>query len=169
VWSVLYWMAVGFATLGEIDVAAGLSGAIGDRTLQFVGPRRRQLLQASLADACSDDARAQLEHAGESWDAPTALAAASERIDLLAARRATEDVGQAVEDEGLTARQHEIAELVARGLTNKQIAQRLGISRYTAETHVRNILERLGAASRSEIATWFTRRSSVDAGTRSGT
>jgi non-specific serine/threonine protein kinase len=48
--------------------------------------------------------------------------------------------------------------LVARGLTNKEIAQRLGISRLTAETHVRNILERLGAASRSEIAAWAVRR-----------
>jgi non-specific serine/threonine protein kinase len=84
---------------------------------------------------------------------------AFERIDTLASRRAAEDVG-AAGAEGLTSRQHEVAELVARGLTNKQIAQRLGISRYTAETHVRNILERLGAASRSEIATWVARQPS---------
>ncbi len=54
----------------------------------------------------------------------------------------------------LTDRQHEIADLVARGLTNKQIAFALGLSRFTVETHVRNILERLDATSRSQIAVW---------------
>ena len=65
----------------------------------------------------------------------------------------------------LTPRQQEVARLVARGCTNKQIAQRLGISRFTAETHVRNILERLGAAGRSEIAAWYAGQPATGSGT----
>ena len=60
----------------------------------------------------------------------------------------------------LTARQQEVAALVAHGFTNRQIAERLGISPFTAETHVRKILDRLGAASRSEIAAWAARQAS---------
>jgi predicted ATPase/class 3 adenylate cyclase/DNA-binding CsgD family transcriptional regulator len=58
----------------------------------------------------------------------------------------------------LTNRQMEIAALVARGLTNKAIAERLDISAYTVETHVRNILERLDATSRTQIASWWLAR-----------
>jgi predicted ATPase/DNA-binding CsgD family transcriptional regulator len=59
---------------------------------------------------------------------------------------------------GLTQRQLEVAELVARGLTNRAIAERLGISGYTVETHVRNILERLDATSRTQVASWWLSR-----------
>ena len=54
----------------------------------------------------------------------------------------------------LTDRQLEVARLVARGLSNKDIASRLDISPYTVETHVRNILERLDARNRTQIVTW---------------
>lgn len=55
----------------------------------------------------------------------------------------------------LTERQHEIAELVAQGLSNREIATRLVISTRTAETHVRHIMTRLGATKRTHIATWY--------------
>jgi DNA-binding NarL/FixJ family response regulator len=54
----------------------------------------------------------------------------------------------------LTARQLEVAKLVARGLSNKAIAEKLNISAYTVETHVRNILERLDATNRTQIGAW---------------
>lgn len=60
----------------------------------------------------------------------------------------------------LTKRQVEIAGLVAEGLTNREIADRLVISRRTAETHVDHILTKLGLHNRAQIAAWMvTRRS----------
>ncbi|UGT52569.1 ATP-binding protein [Nocardia asteroides] len=52
----------------------------------------------------------------------------------------------------LTRREREIADLVATGLTNREIATRLVLSERTVETHVRNILAKLGVANRLEIA-----------------
>lgn len=56
----------------------------------------------------------------------------------------------------LTPREWQIAELVAEGLPNKQIAARLVISRRTAETHVENILTKLEFTSRTQVAAWYT-------------
>lgn len=54
----------------------------------------------------------------------------------------------------LTPRELEVAWLVGRGLTNRQIADVLVISQLTAETHVRNILRKLDLETRSQVATW---------------
>lgn len=54
----------------------------------------------------------------------------------------------------LTRREREVAELVARGLTNREIATRLFISERTAESHVQQIRAKLGFHSRSQIAAW---------------
>jgi DNA-binding CsgD family transcriptional regulator len=56
----------------------------------------------------------------------------------------------------LTRREDQIAALLADGLPNKDIADRLGISQRTAETHVANILNKLGLASRAQVAARFT-------------
>ena len=56
--------------------------------------------------------------------------------------------------EQLTPREREVAALVARGLTNKQIAGALVVSDATAERHVANILGKLGLRSRVDIAIW---------------
>jgi len=53
----------------------------------------------------------------------------------------------------LTAREVDVLELVAAGLTNPQIAASLYISRKTAEHHVSSILIKLGVSSRTEAAT----------------
>jgi DNA-binding CsgD family transcriptional regulator len=55
----------------------------------------------------------------------------------------------------LTPRQREVAALVADGLTNRQIADRLVITERSAESHVERIRERLGFRSRAQIAAWF--------------
>jgi two-component system, NarL family, nitrate/nitrite response regulator NarL len=52
--------------------------------------------------------------------------------------------------EALTARELEVLELLAEGLSNKLIAARLGISDHTAKFHVNAILEKLGADTRTE-------------------
>ncbi|MFD4597338.1 ATP-binding protein [Streptomyces sp. NPDC058464] len=58
----------------------------------------------------------------------------------------------------LTRRETEVAELVAEGLGNQQIADRLVIARRTAEGHVERILGKLGFSNRSQIAAWVTAR-----------
>jgi DNA-binding NarL/FixJ family response regulator len=61
---------------------------------------------------------------------------------------------------GLTRREREVANLVADGLTNRAIAKELFLSERTAANHVQHILDKLGLANRSQIATWVTRSKS---------
>jgi predicted ATPase/DNA-binding CsgD family transcriptional regulator len=55
---------------------------------------------------------------------------------------------------GLTAREREVAALVAQGMSNHDIAVTLILSERTVDTHVGNILSKLGFSSRTQIATW---------------
>lgn len=55
----------------------------------------------------------------------------------------------------LTAREREIAGLVAEGLMNREIAERLVISKRTVDAHVEHIRAKLGASSRVQIANWL--------------
>lgn len=61
----------------------------------------------------------------------------------------------------LTRRELQIADLVAEGLSNRAIAERLVISQRTAEGHVENILSKLGFHSRSQVAAWVGERRSA--------
>jgi DNA-binding CsgD family transcriptional regulator len=70
------------------------------------------------------------------------------------------------EPTGLTRREIEVAQLVADGLTNRQVAARLVISPRTAESHVENILAKLGYTSRAQIATWAVETLSADRDSR---
>jgi DNA-binding NarL/FixJ family response regulator len=54
----------------------------------------------------------------------------------------------------LSRREQQVAQLVARGLTNRQIAEQLFVSERTAENHVQHILAKLGLRNRTQIATW---------------
>lgn len=56
---------------------------------------------------------------------------------------------------GLTPRQTEVAALVAQGLTNREVAERLHISERSAESHLERIRLRLGFRSRAQLAAWF--------------
>jgi DNA-binding CsgD family transcriptional regulator/tetratricopeptide (TPR) repeat protein len=57
----------------------------------------------------------------------------------------------------LTPREREVVALLAEGLTNAQLADRLYISPRTAAVHVSNVLTKLGMASRTEVAAWAVR------------
>jgi DNA-binding CsgD family transcriptional regulator/tetratricopeptide (TPR) repeat protein len=58
----------------------------------------------------------------------------------------------------LTAREVEVATLIGRGHTNRRIADTLVIAERTAETHARNIREKLGLSTRAQIAAWAAAR-----------
>ena len=64
--------------------------------------------------------------------------------------------------EGLTAREREILTLLARGLSNGQIGQRLFISTKTASVHVSHILAKLQASTRGEAVDLARRRGVLD-------
>jgi DNA-binding NarL/FixJ family response regulator len=57
----------------------------------------------------------------------------------------------------LTKREAEILQLIGAGLSNKEIGDRLYITRKTVETHVGNLLSKLGLRNRAEAAAFVTR------------
>ncbi|MGZ3498145.1 MAG: LuxR C-terminal-related transcriptional regulator [Vulcanimicrobiaceae bacterium] len=93
-----------------------------------------------------------LELAGNSREALTVYRRIDDRFDaqrlsgMFERRKA-----RAIAAEGLTARQLEIAGLVAQGLANKEVGAQLGISEKTVENHLQVIYARLGLASRAKL------------------
>ena len=64
--------------------------------------------------------------------------------------------------DALTRREATIATLLARGYTNRQIAEELGLSVRTAETHRANIMLKLGLKSRVELVRWAVRQRLIE-------
>jgi DNA-binding CsgD family transcriptional regulator/tetratricopeptide (TPR) repeat protein len=91
-------------------------------------------------------------------EARTAAAGVGASAVIAAADRLTTqfDLARSAEPwHPLSAREFEIAQLVAAGLTNRQIAQQLVLAPKTISAHVTHILAKLGAARRAEIAAWW--------------
>jgi DNA-binding NarL/FixJ family response regulator len=72
-------------------------------------------------------------------------------IDPAVARPVARRAVQPPKPDPLTAREREVLERIARGLTNRQIAEELFVSLNTVETHRRHILEKLGVHSRAGL------------------
>jgi DNA-binding NarL/FixJ family response regulator len=85
-------------------------------------------------------------------------------VAALLARRVRERAAAAPQAEPLTDREREVLGLVARGLSNKAIADRLAITERTARTHVSNILGKLGLASRTQAALYAVEHGLVPPG-----
>jgi DNA-binding CsgD family transcriptional regulator len=66
----------------------------------------------------------------------------------------------------LTKRQSELLDLVAAGMTNRQVARRLGLSEGTVRRHLENIFSRLGVTSRTAAVMWHTRREPAEFASR---
>lgn len=85
---------------------------------------------------------------GESACSPRTAAALLRRVTLLSAQRVPPGPPN-----GLTPRESEIARLIARGRSNKEIARDLCIELSTVKNHVHHVLEKLGVRGRAEAAT----------------
>ena len=106
-----------------------------------------------LKDAEADDLAAAIRSAaaGEVHLDPAVASIVAKRLRVGPARAGG---GDAPEDklDRLTARERDVLGGVARGLSNRAIADELGITERTARTHVSNILAKLGLASRTQAA-----------------
>jgi len=148
----------GLVALAEGDLAA--AGAALERAAAGWRARRRfwegtwaLLDQASLAikarrlaggAALAREARSLADRAG----ARTIVAEADRLLAAAAGHRPAEPWAP------LTAREFEVARLVAAGQTNREIAAALFLSPKTVAAHVEHILTKLGAGRRAEIAAW---------------
>ena len=113
-------------------------------------------------DASLDELVATLECAtrGEVRCSPRMAGAILRRLATLAAERGATRLGMS-----LTVREREVVELIDRGLSNKEIARRLGRSLPTVKQHVHNILEKLQVHRRGEAAArargWIQRKAAL--------
>ena len=113
------------------------------------GPPAPRMLIAAACRAIGDDDGAELEVAG--------AIAVFERLDAVhdaAAARAAQHVA-APPSSGPTAREEEVLAHIAKGLTNRQIAERLVVSEKTVATHVGYILTKLGLPSRAAATAYM--------------
>lgn len=114
------------------------------RTLLLLGTVRRRLREKRRA-------RQALEQAHAIFEAlPARLWANSARAEL------DHIGGRATAGWELTATERQVAELVAEGLTNREVASRLYVTQKTVEFHLRNIFRKLGVRSRTELARTLT-------------
>jgi len=79
---------------------------------------------------------------------------ADEAVALALGRSAPPPTQRRQRPGGLTGREVQVALDIARGLTNRLIAERLGIRQRTVEAHVQNILNKLAVERRAQIAAW---------------
>ncbi len=96
---------------------------------------------------------------GQAGGAPAAGGSASG----VAGPAAGAAAGTATVPSTLTPREREIAALIARGLSNRAIADELVISQATVARHVANMLTKLGFSSRAQVAAWMARQPGPEA------
>ena len=143
------------AMAGHAERAAMLLGVAemlriegGYRVSPFIRPlveKAATLARSQLGDkryARAFDDGAQLDH-----EAAVALGMG---LGLKTVRKADLHVSA----DPLSKREREVAGLAAEGLSNKEIAARLFVSERTVETHIHNILNKLGLSSRTGIGNW---------------
>jgi len=144
------WIGAGLAAREErVDPALRLAGAADTRARRyggssneaFVAPILRLVARADGSVRAAMGERLRADGASMAWDELVAEALA-EPADV---------------DDPLTPRQREIVALVAIGLSNVEIAERLYISRRTVESHLEHVKQRLGHDTRNQVMAWALR------------
>jgi DNA-binding CsgD family transcriptional regulator len=147
-------LGIGRAKLGDVegaveDLRIAITQAEAAGSPGFVAEAQFHLASA-LASRDAVEAKAIAEAARHTAQAVGMAAYLQPVADLLARLDGTSRTGI------LSAREGEVARLVAEGLTNREIAQALFISERTAQNHVQHILTKLDFTSRAQIAAWVT-------------
>ena len=143
--------------------AAGLAALSGARAERYLSSARR----------LGEPAVTRLWNQGLALSADAAVALALDSPEPAAALRGPltavgpDEVPPAALPGILTARERQVVALVARGSTNKAIAEELFISPATAARHVANIMGKLGFNTRAQIAAWAADRQ-LDLGNQAG-
>jgi DNA-binding CsgD family transcriptional regulator/tetratricopeptide (TPR) repeat protein len=145
------FLGMAAATLGRLDDAvrhfrAGIQTDERTGMIPFAATGRLGLARVLARRRRPGDA-------AESEALATSAAATAEQLGMVPLLRAARELSTSASGT-LSKREHEIAILVAQGLTNKQIAATTHISVRTVESHVQSILGKLGVATRTQIATW---------------
>jgi DNA-binding NarL/FixJ family response regulator len=137
----------------QLELSVAMLAAAGNRYEQarselLLGEARRRERQRGAARVALRSAIAGFECAGATtWTerARSELAATGET----ARRRGPSAIGE------LTPQERNVARLVARGLSNRQVAEQLFLSPNTIETHLRHIFQKTGVTSRTQLALAF--------------
>lgn len=155
---ILAWIAHG---LGRDERAARLFGAA---SAVWDAVRAAPEFYASFRNAHDEHERGARQSLGdrafrEAYDRGYQMSAEAAVDYALELKRATRSVApDELSATTLTKREREIAELVAQGRTNKEIAESLVIAQRTVEGHVQHILTKLDFSSRAQIAGWLAGR-----------
>jgi DNA-binding NarL/FixJ family response regulator len=154
-----------FAVLAEWDqqheaalTLAGAAAGIRVATRAVISP----LWVEAIAQALEPARRTLgLDAASQAWAEGTRMApeeAVAYALGFLSTEKDKPHPSKTADPLALTRREQGIAALVAEGLTNRQIAGKLFISKRTAETHIQHILNKLGVNSRAQIAVWAVKQ-----------
>jgi predicted ATPase/DNA-binding CsgD family transcriptional regulator len=178
------WLGNAYAAAAALDALAALAVANADpiRALQLCGaadglrastrsqlaPRWQELRSATVlepATAAAGERTAAALAEGERMTFDEAISyARTEQPPATARPEQRPEMAALPPPAGLTPRELEIAELVARGLTNRQIAERLVIAERTVESHVERIRVKLGVHSRRQVGAGILRERAWPAG-----
>ena len=153
--------------LGDADRLPMSAGALPDTGARAVvaladddRPARalRGMLLRGWAIVSREASAAELRAATTAAAQGFAVLPAAVATRLLPERVPLSDDGLAESTESLTPREREVLELLAHGLSNRRIGERLGISEHTAKFHVASLCGKLGAVSRTEAVSRGVRR-----------
>jgi DNA-binding NarL/FixJ family response regulator len=157
---------VDLAAPGGIEVVRRVVAALPEVSVVALGIAEREVEVIACAEAgvaayvtraqTLDDLEATLASVarGESPCSPKLTAMLLRRLAALGGTPVAGDEREAA----LTPRESEVLRLIGRGLSNKQIAQRLCIELSTVKNHVHNVLEKLAVHRRGDAAAWLRRR-----------
>ncbi|MGH3278991.1 MAG: LuxR C-terminal-related transcriptional regulator, partial [Trebonia sp.] len=147
---------------GDFERAAVLHGAGESLWTLLNAPVLMGPAYAAIRKSAADTARSSLGEerfnalAGHGYTLPLPAALAVAKGEAPAAPTAAETAGRegGHEVKPLTRRENEVADLVAAGFANREIAERLFLSKRTVDSHLEHIFTKLGFSSRTQLASW---------------